>query len=64
MQTIEEDYIENLFMATTHHYLMFFTNLGKVYRMKAYEIPEASRTSRGTAIINLLQLLPDEKFRL
>ena len=48
-------------MATTHHYLMFFTNLGKVYRMKAYEIPEASRTSRGTAIINLLQLLPDEK---
>ena len=61
MQTIEEDYIENLFMATTHHYLMFFTNLGKVYRMKAYEIPEASRTSRGTAIINLLQLLPDEK---
>ena len=46
MQTIEEDYIENLFMATTHHYLMFFTNLGKVYRMKAYEIPEASRTSR------------------
>ena len=61
MQTIEEEYIEKLFMATTHHYLMFFTNLGKVYRMKAYEIPEASRTSRGTAIINLLQLLPDEK---
>ena len=61
MQTIEEDYIENLFMATTHHYLMFFTNMGRVYRMKAYEIPEASRTSRGTAIINLLQLLPDEK---
>ena len=61
MQTIEDDYIEDLFMATTHHYLMFFTNLGKVYRMKAYEIPEASRTSRGTAIINLLQLLPDEK---
>ena len=61
MQTIEDDYIENLFMATTHHYLMFFTNMGRVYRMKAYEIPEASRTSRGTAIVNLLQLLPEEK---
>ena len=61
MQTLEDDYIEELLMTTTHHYLMFFTNLGKVYRMKAYEIPEASRTSRGTAIINLLQLLPDEK---
>jgi DNA gyrase subunit A len=61
MQTIEDDYIENLFMATTHHYLMFFTNKGRVYRMKAYEIPEASRTSRGTAIVNLLQLLPEEK---
>jgi len=61
MQTIEEDYIEDLFMATTHHYLMFFTNKGRVYRMKAYEIPEASRTSRGTAIVNLLQLMPEEK---
>ncbi len=61
MQTIEEDYIKNLFMATTHHYLMFFTNKGRVYRMKAYEIPEASRTSRGTAIVNLLQLMPEEK---
>ena len=61
MQTIEDDYIEDLFMATTHHYLMFFTNKGRVYRLKAYEIPEASRTARGTAIINLLQLLPDEK---
>ena len=61
MQTIEYDYIEDLFMATTHHYLMFFTNKGRVYRLKAYEIPEASRTARGTAIINLLQLLPDEK---
>ena len=61
MQTIEDDYIENLFMATTHHYLMFFTNKGRVYRMKAYEIPEASRTSRGTAIVNLLQLMPEEK---
>ncbi len=61
MQTIEEDYIEDLFMATTHHYLMFFTNKGRVYRIKAYEIPESGRTSRGTAIVNLLQLMPDEK---
>ncbi len=61
MQTIEDDTIERMFMATTHHYLMFFTNMGRVYRMKAYEIPEASRTSRGTAIVNLLQLMPDEK---
>ena len=61
MQTIEDDYIENLFMATTHHYLMFFTNKGRVYRMKAYEIPESGRTSRGTAIVNLLQLMPEEK---
>ena len=61
MQTIDEDYIEDLFMATTHHYLMFFTNKGRVYRLKAYEIPESSRTSRGTAIINLLQLTPGEK---
>ena len=61
MQTLEEDYVEELFMSHTHHYLMFFTNTGRVYRMKAYEIPEASRTSRGTAIVNLLQLMPDEK---
>ncbi len=61
MQTIEDDYIEDLLVASTHHYLMFFTNKGKVYRLKAYEIPEASRTSRGTAIINLLQLDPEEK---
>lgn len=61
MQTIEEDYIEDLLMTKTHNYLMFFTNSGKVYRMKAYEIPEASRTARGTAIINLLQLMPGEK---
>ncbi len=54
METIEDDYIEDLFMTTTHHYLMFFTNTGKVYRMKTYEIPEASRTSRGTAIIKIL----------
>ncbi|MBP3927381.1 MAG: DNA gyrase subunit A, partial [Clostridium sp.] len=61
MQTIDEDYIEDLFMTNTHHYLMFFTNTGRVYRIKAYEIPEASRTSRGTAIVNLLQLQPGEK---
>ena len=61
METIEDDYIEELLMTTSHHYLMFFTNYGKVYRMKAYEIPEASRTARGTAIINLLQLTPGEK---
>ena len=61
MQTISEDYIEDLLMTATHHYVMFFTNFGRVYRMKAYEIPEASRTARGTAIINLLQLNPGEK---
>ena len=61
MQTIEDDYIEDLLMTTTHHYLCFFTNKGRVYRMKAYEIPEAGRTARGTAIVNLLQLSPDEK---
>ena len=61
MQTLEEDYIEDLFMTTTLHYLMFFTNKGRTYRLKAYQIPEASRTSRGTAIVNLLQLMPDEK---
>ena len=61
MTTIEEDYIEDLLMMDTHQYVMFFTNLGRVYRMKAYEIPEAGRTARGTAIINLLQLSPGEK---
>ena len=61
METIDDDYIEELLMTTTHHYMMFFTNTGKVYRLKAYEIPEASRTARGTAIINLLQLQPGEK---
>ena len=61
MQTIDEDFIEDLLMTTTHHYLNFFTNLGRVYRLKAYEIPEAGRTARGTAVINLLQLLPGEK---
>lgn len=61
MQTLEDDYIEELFMTTTHHYIMFFTNTGRVYRIKAYEIPEASRTSRGTALINILQLMPGEE---
>ena len=61
MQTIADDYIEELFMTTSHHYIMFFTNKGKVYRLKAYEIPEAGRTARGTAIVNLLQITADEK---
>ncbi len=61
MQTIEDDFIEDLLMTTTHHYLNFFTSLGRVYRLKAYEIPEAGRTARGTAIVNLLQLSPEEK---
>ena len=59
-ETIDDDYIKELMMTTSHHYLMFFTNLGRVYRLKAYEIPEASRTARGTAIVNLLQLQPGE----
>ncbi|HJA30485.1 MAG TPA: DNA gyrase subunit A [Candidatus Eisenbergiella pullicola] len=61
MQTIEDDFIADLLMTSTHHYVMFFTNFGRVYRLKAYEIPEAGRTARGTAIINLLQLNPEEK---
>ena len=61
ISTIENDYVEDLLMTTTHNYIMFFTNKGRVYRLKAYQIPEASRTSRGTAIVNLLQLAPDEK---
>ncbi|MEQ2594249.1 DNA gyrase subunit A [[Clostridium] symbiosum] len=61
MHTIDEDYIEDLLMTTNHHYVMFFTNTGRVYRLKAYEIPEAGRTARGTAIVNLLQLMPGEK---
>ncbi len=61
MQTIEDDFIEDLLMTTTHYYLNFFTSLGRVYRLKAYEIPEAGRTARGTAIVNLLQLAPEEK---
>jgi DNA gyrase subunit A len=61
MSTIDDDYIEDLLMTSTHNYLMFFTNLGRVYRLKAYEIPEAGRTARGTAIVNLLQLNAGEK---
>ncbi|MCM1136157.1 MAG: DNA gyrase subunit A [Clostridium sp.] len=61
MQAIEDDFIDDLLMTTTHHYVMFFTNFGRVYRLKTYEIPEAGRTSRGTAIVNLLQLGPEEK---
>ena len=61
MQTIEDDFMTDLLMTTTHHYMMFFTNKGRVYRIKAYEIPEASRNARGTAIVNLLQLEAGEK---
>ena len=61
METIEDDYIVEMMMTMTHDYLMFFTNFGRVYRLKVYEVPEASRTARGTAIVNLLQLQPDEK---
>ena len=64
METIEDDYIVEMLMTTSHHYLMFFTNTGRVYRIKAYEIPEASRTSRGTAIINLIPLQPDEEIKV
>jgi DNA gyrase subunit A len=61
MQTIDDDFMENIIMTTTHHYLMFFTNQGRVYRLKGYNIPEAGRTARGVAIVNLLQLQPEEK---
>lgn len=61
MQTRDEDFIQNLFITSTHHYILFFTNKGKVYRLKAYEIPEASRTARGTALVNLLQIDAGEK---
>ena len=61
MQTIDEDFIEDLLMTTNHHYIMFFTNMGRCYRIKAYEIPAAGRTARGTAIVNLLQLQAGEK---
>ena len=61
MNVIDEDHIEDLFMTSTHNYIMFFTNKGRVYRLKGYEIPESSRTARGVNIINLLQLQPEEK---
>ena len=61
METIEDDFIVEMMMTTSHHYMMFFTNFGRVYRLKAYEIPEASRTARGTAIVNLIPLMPEEK---
>ena len=61
MQTLEEDYVEELFMTHSHHYIMFFTNKGRMYRLKVYQIPECGRTARGTAIINLIQLMPDER---
>ena len=61
MDTIDEDYVVEMLMMSSHDYLLFFTNKGRVYRIKAYEIPESSRTSRGIAIVNILQLQPDEK---
>ena len=61
MQTLDNDYVSDLLMTSTHDYLMFFTNQGRVYRLKAYEIPESGRTSRGTAIINLLETMPGER---
>ncbi len=60
METINEDYVVEMLMMSSHDYLLFFTNKGRVYRIKAYEIPESSRTSRGIAIVNILQLQPDE----
>ena len=61
LSTREEDFVKNLFVTSTHHFIMFFTNKGRVYRLKAYEIPESGRQAKGTAIVNLLQLDGDEK---
>jgi DNA gyrase subunit A len=61
LSTREEDFVEKLFITSTHHYILFFTNKGKVYRLKAYQIPEAGRQAKGTAIVNLLELAGDEK---
>ena len=61
MNVLDEDMINDMFMTSTHNYIMFFTNRGRVYRLKGYEIPEAGRTARGVNIINLLQLQPEEK---
>ncbi|MGI6711245.1 MAG: DNA gyrase subunit A [Bacillota bacterium] len=60
MATKEEDFVEDLFITTTHHYLVFFTNKGKTYRLKVHEIPEAGRTAKGTALVNLLYISGDE----
>ena len=60
MQTIEDDAVADVIMTTNHNFILFFTNKGRVYKLKAYEIPEASRTARGTALVNLLQLMPEE----
>ena len=61
MQTINDDFIKDMFMVSTHDYILFLTNTGRIYKLKGYEIPEAGRTARGMAIVNLLQLQPDEK---
>lgn len=61
LSTREEDFVERLFITSTHHYIMFFTNNGRVYRMKAYQVPEAGRQAKGTAIVNLLELGSEEK---
>ena len=61
MNILDEDYIADLITINNHDYVLFFTNLGRVYQLKGYEIPEASRTARGTAVINLLQLQAGEK---
>ncbi|HYE11805.1 MAG TPA: DNA gyrase subunit A [Patescibacteria group bacterium] len=61
LQTREDDFVEHLFITSTHNYILFFTNKGKMYKLKTYEIPEAGRQAKGTALVNLLQLDPDEK---
>ena len=61
MNTKEEDFVENVFIANSHHYIMMFSNMGKVFVKKAYELPEASRTSKGTNLVNIIEMSPDEK---
>jgi DNA gyrase subunit A len=61
MDMKDDDYIEHLFVCSTHDYLLFFTNRGKIYRLKVYELPEASRTAKGRALVNLLPLREDER---
>ena len=61
LATREEDFVENLIVCRTHDYVLFFTNLGRMYRLKAYQLPEAGRQAKGSAIVNLLQLMPNEK---